>query len=40
MRPELETTLRKVVTKYEVDAFKWECVMDNAASEIACDMHA
>ena len=40
MRPEVEKTQRKIVTKDEVDAINWECAVDIAASEFACDMHA
>ena len=40
LRPELEHTQRKIVTKYEVDANNWECTMSHTASESACNMHA
>ena len=40
LRPELGNTRRKIVSKYEVDAFNWECIVDITASAFACDMHA
>ena len=39
-RPKLENIQRKIVSKSEVDASNWECVVALAASEIACNMHA
>ena len=40
LRPELENTQRKIVTKDEVDAINWECTESHTASESACNMHA
>ena len=36
----LVKTTRKVVSKSEVDANDWECMVALAASAIACNMHA
>ena len=38
--PKLGNIQRKIVSKCEVDASNWECVVALAASAIACNMHA
>ena len=40
LRPKLGQTKRKIVSKSEVDASNWECVVALAARAIACNMHA